>query len=54
MEGEVLGPVKASYPSVGEFESREAEVDGSTLIEAGEQRWNRVFKGGVARKVDNI
>ena len=36
MGGEVLGPVKARYYSVGEFEGMEAGVGGwgSTLIEA--------------------
>ena len=28
MGGEALGPVKACYPSVGEFEDREEEVGG--------------------------
>jgi hypothetical protein len=37
MGGDSLGPVKAQYPSVGEFEDREVGVGEweNTLIEAG-------------------
>ena len=43
MGGEALGPVKAGYPIIGEFEDREAGVGRwrNTLIEAGESRWNK-------------
>jgi len=37
MGKEALSPVKTQFPSVGECQGREAGVDGSTLIEAGEE-----------------
>jgi hypothetical protein len=47
MGGEALGPVMmAQCPSVGECQDREVGVGkwGSTLIEEGEERWDRGFQ----------
>ena len=52
MGGEPLGPVKASFPSVGECQGGEVDVGGwaSTIIEEGEGRWDRGFAKGKLRK----
>jgi hypothetical protein len=46
MGGEAFGPVKARCPSVGECQDREVGVGESTLIEAGDRRWDREFGEG--------
>jgi hypothetical protein len=48
MGGEVLGPVKAWYPSLGEFKGREAGMGGwgNTLIETGGGGMGCRFPGG--------
>ena len=52
MEKEVLGPVKARYPSVGECKGREAGVGrwGYTLMEAGGGGWDGGFWRGNRKK----
>jgi hypothetical protein len=58
MGGEALGPVKARYPTVGEFEWVESGVDG--LVgehphrSSGRGSRMRGFQGGVTRKGDKI
>ena len=52
MGGEVLGPVKAPWPSVGERHESKVEVRGqvggcwSTLLEAGQGGWDRLVVEG--------
>jgi hypothetical protein len=53
MGGEALGPVKALYPSVGEFQGQKEGVGGLVSRGSG-TRWGMVFFRGETRKGDNI